>query len=411
MSPLRAYAFAFLAFSVAMLLRLGIDPWLGRSVPSLLFFPAIMVAARYGGFGPGLFVTALSAAVAVFRYLEPLNHFAIGQPSDLLALALFGAIGALIAGLSDTVRLAEADQWQLAALVESSDDAIVGKDLNGVITSWNRGAERLFGDPAAEAIGRSIMLIIPPERRSEEDGVLRQIRAGKRVEHLETSRRRKDGTDVEVSITVSPIIDGSGMVIGASKIVRDITDRRRVDRVRASSSNGSGWPARTRCRRANAWLFCPASASCWRRRSTTKQTLDRAVHLALPRLGDYCNALVQDDQGQLRHVAWGHVDRSKEPLLREFARRLDLLLETMSQMAPDVPADLAEMGRQIQPDAYVGVPMFVRGRPATPPRWRDAPPRRRRGDVVRKMVQVDVRAPQPVPIVGDRPACSRWCGV
>ena len=389
MPPLRAYAFAFLAFSVAMLLRLGIDPWLGRSVPYLLFFPAIMVAARYGGFGPGLFVTALSAAAAVFRYLEPLNHFAIGQPSDLLALALFGAIGALIAGLSDTVRAAEADQWQLAALVESSDDAIVGKDLNGVITSWNRGAERLFGYPAAEAIGRSIMLIIPPERRSEEDGVLRQIRAGKRVEPFETSRRRKDGTDVEVSITVSPIIDGSGMVIGASKIARDITDRRRVERMRAELVERQRLASEDALSARERLAFLSGVGELLASSLDYEETLDRAVHLALPRLGDYCNVLVQEDQGQLRHVAWGHVDRSKEPLLREFARRLiesseiskvptfadrvmttgsttvvgnDVLLETMSHMAPDVPADLAEMGRQIQPHAYVGVPMFVRGR-------------------------------------------------
>ncbi len=102
-----------------------------------------------------------------------------------------------------------------------------------MITSWNGGAEQLFGYPASEAIGRSITLIIPPERRSEEDEVIRQIRSGRRVEHFDTVRRRKDGSEVEVSITVSPITDAGGHIIGASKIARDITDRRRMERVRA----------------------------------------------------------------------------------------------------------------------------------------------------------------------------------
>src|SRR5580765_4260267 len=122
-----------------MLLRVGVDPWLGTSVPYILFFPAIMVAARYGGFGPGVLVTVLSAATATFRYLEPVNDFSIPQPADVL----FFAVGVLIAGLSDTVRRAEADQWRLAPIVESGGDAFLSKDLNGNITSWNRGAERL----------------------------------------------------------------------------------------------------------------------------------------------------------------------------------------------------------------------------------------------------------------------------
>jgi PAS domain S-box-containing protein len=114
----------------------------------------------------------------------------------------------------------------LAAVVESSDDVIVSKTLDGVITSWNPAAERTFGWTAAEAVGRHIMLIIPEDRRSEEDGVLARIRRGERVDHFETVRRTKDGRLIDVSITVSPIKDETGRIVGASKVARDISDRR-----------------------------------------------------------------------------------------------------------------------------------------------------------------------------------------
>jgi PAS domain S-box-containing protein len=113
----------------------------------------------------------------------------------------------------------------LARVVDSSDDAIVSKGLDGTITSWNRGAERIFGYAAEEAIGRSIRLIIPADRQSEEDEVLRRIRAGEQVHHFGTIRQRKDGTLVHISLTVSPIRDDAGTVIGASKIARDVTEQ------------------------------------------------------------------------------------------------------------------------------------------------------------------------------------------
>ena len=113
----------------------------------------------------------------------------------------------------------------LAKVVESSDDAIVSKDLNSIVISWNRAAERLFGYSEKEMIGKSIRLIIPADRQSEEDLVLSKIRIGEAVTHFETIRQRKDGTQVPISLTVSPIYDDEGVVIGASKIARDITDR------------------------------------------------------------------------------------------------------------------------------------------------------------------------------------------
>jgi PAS domain S-box-containing protein len=117
----------------------------------------------------------------------------------------------------------------LASIVESSDDAIVSKSLEGIIQSWNAAAERLFGYTAEQAVGRHISLVIPPERIAEEDRILASLRAGQRIEHFETERQRSDGQRISVSLTISPIRDAEGTVIGASKIVRDITDRKRAD--------------------------------------------------------------------------------------------------------------------------------------------------------------------------------------
>ena len=116
----------------------------------------------------------------------------------------------------------------LAAIVSSSDDAIVSKTLDGVITSWNAGAERLFGYTPAEAIGQSMTLIIPTERRPEENEILQRIRRGERVEHFETVRVAKNGQRLDVSLTISPVRDAHGRVIGASKVGRDITARKRA---------------------------------------------------------------------------------------------------------------------------------------------------------------------------------------
>jgi two-component system sensor histidine kinase UhpB len=118
----------------------------------------------------------------------------------------------------------------LAAIVDSSDDAIVSKTLEGVITSWNAGAERLFGYTAKEAIGQHISIIIPLDRRDEETIILARLRQGQPIEHFDTVRVRKDGTKVEISLSISPVRDATGKIIGASKIARDITGRKRIER-------------------------------------------------------------------------------------------------------------------------------------------------------------------------------------
>jgi PAS domain S-box-containing protein len=125
-------------------------------------------------------------------------------------------------------RRAELEAQRLAAIVASSADAIVSKDLNGIIVSWNEGAERLFGYKAGEVIGKPITILIPPDRMDEEFYILSRIRRGERVDHYETLRCRKDGGLVEISLAVSPIKDADGSVVGASKIARDITERKRA---------------------------------------------------------------------------------------------------------------------------------------------------------------------------------------
>jgi PAS domain S-box-containing protein len=148
-------------------------------------------------------------------------EFEIGDP---------GAMAAASGSLDDD----EIAAARLAAIVSSSDDAIVSKTLDGVITSWNVGAERMFGFTESEAVGRHITLIIPKDRHAEEEHVLARLRRGERVEHFETVRIRKDGTAIDISLTVSPVLSAAGVVVGASKIARDISDRKRMEREHAA---------------------------------------------------------------------------------------------------------------------------------------------------------------------------------
>src|SRR5262249_12307945 len=126
-------------------------------------------------------------------------------------------------------RQAERSARLLASIVESSDDAIIGKDINGIITSWNQGAERIFGYTAAEAVGRPITMLAPPDRADAMPGILARIRRGERVEHFDTVRRAKDGRLVPISLTASPIKDEDDRISGASKIARDVSERKRAE--------------------------------------------------------------------------------------------------------------------------------------------------------------------------------------
>jgi PAS domain S-box-containing protein len=179
-------------------------------------------------------VEAALSGLSEFQAVEIDREFPTGRRTLVLdARRLAGAGDSLIVLTFDDVterKQAERTTSLLAAIVDSSDDAILSKKLDGTITSWNQSAERLFGYKAEEAVGQNITLIVPWERRSEEEDILRRLARGEPVDHFETMRKRKDGATVDVSLTISPICDAAGRVIGASNVARDITERRQAER-------------------------------------------------------------------------------------------------------------------------------------------------------------------------------------
>src|SRR5262245_15571395 len=226
----------------------------------------------------------------------------------------------------------ERQAFRLAAIVASSDDAIISKDLNGIIQTWNRGAERMFGYTAEEAIGRNITMLIPQDRLSEETAVLERIRSGRSVEHFETIRQTKDGHPIDISLTISPIHDASGTVIGASKIARDITHQRRL-REMAEEAN--------------------------RLKDEFLAVLSHELRTPLNTVLGYARMLKREDRrmtGELRHRALDALERNADALTRlvndvldtsrSVAGKLRLTLETL-------PIDdvIAEAIESVKPSA------------------------------------------------------------
>jgi PAS domain S-box-containing protein len=199
-----------------------------RSLPFLFFFGAVTLSARCCGFGP-IFATVLSAIAADYFFMPPQFAFSLG-PSDLLRVLFFVVVSLLIGSIakqrSRAEKIAEEDRAHLAAVVEYSDDAIYTKTLDGIITQWNDGAQKLYGYAPEEILGRNVAQLAPPERQDEVVGIMATLRRGERVEHYETERVRKDGSKITVSLSVSPLFDAEGKIAGASSIARDITTRK-----------------------------------------------------------------------------------------------------------------------------------------------------------------------------------------
>jgi PAS domain S-box-containing protein len=235
------YGAAITGVALATLARWALGGYVLERIPFTTYYPAIVFATLIGGFWQGVLATILSGLAAWFFFMPPALELALDWPEGVSLLAfLFVALllVGLVTALNSAVRLlrneieqrrqGELASHRLAAIVASSADAIVAKDLNGIITDWNAGAQRLFGYAADEAIGQHVSMLIPTDRHNEEPSILERIRRGERVDHYETVRQRKDGSLVDISLTVSPVTDANGRIVGASKIARDITEQRRA---------------------------------------------------------------------------------------------------------------------------------------------------------------------------------------
>ena len=220
----------------------------------------------------------------------------------------------------------------LAAIVDFSDDAIISKSLDGVITSWNKSAERLFGYTAQEAIGQYITLIIPPGRRREETMILARLRRGKRVEHFETVRVRKDGTTLDISLTISPVKDAAGRVVGASKVARDITERKQAERALRESEE--------RLRALTNTLEAQVRVRTEELEQRNKEVLKQTEQL---RELSYQLLQIQDDER--RHIA-RELHDSAGQILTALDMNLASVVQHARQSAPQL-AKTAEEGHQL----------------------------------------------------------------
>jgi PAS domain S-box-containing protein len=196
-------------------------------------------------------------------------------------------------------KRAEVETARLAAIVESSDDTIIGKTLDGVITSWNDAAERMYGYTAEEATGQHISLLTPEERSEELTEIISKIKHGERVTHLETVRVHKDGTRLDVSLTISPIHDGAGHPIGASTIARNITEQKRAE---------------------GRLAFLAEAGNALSSSLDYETTLERFAHLAVESLADYCLIDIVTDDGAVRRVTTAHRDPALDALTGELRR-------------------------------------------------------------------------------------------
>jgi PAS domain S-box-containing protein/diguanylate cyclase (GGDEF)-like protein len=271
------------------------------------------------------------------------------------------AIGSASIGEDITERKrAEELHARLAAIVESSDDAIVGKTLDGIVTSWNSGAEKLFGYPAAEAIGQSIAMIVPDDRAAEEPQILEQLRHGRRIAHFETVRRRKDGSLIDVSLTISPVHDASGRIVGASKIARDITEHKRTElkirhlnRVYAVLSSINALIVRVRDRDELFWEACRI-----------------AVEVGLFKLAWI--GILEPSASRCKVVAWsGHDEDYLRMLPLEFGgvdagafEQIDRKVLINNDMAEQPAASLHEESRRRGLRGFVRLPLLINDKPA-----------------------------------------------
>ena len=214
-------------------------------------------------------------------------------------------------------KRAEEIRERLAAIVDSSDDAIIGHTLEGIITSWNRGAERLYGYSSEEVIGQPLTLLVPPDLSDDLPHLLERLQRGERIDHYETQRLHRDSTRLKVSLTISPIRDSTGLIIGASKIARDITARKQAEVAQHFLAEASTLLASS---------LDPATQ------------LEQLAHLIVPTLADWCCVDILHDDGQIHRLAVVHADPTKAALAEQLRQQYAVL-------TPDAPHTLAQVLR------------------------------------------------------------------
>jgi PAS domain S-box-containing protein len=236
----------------------------------------------------------------------------------------------------------------LAAIVDSSDDAIVSKNLDGTITSWNKSAERLFGYTPEEAIGRHISLIIPRDRRKEEENILGKIRRGERVDHFETVRERKDGTEIDLSLTISPVRDGSGRIIGASKVARDISERKLAQealhqsQLRLAEEAAALRQSEERLRKLSESLDAEVRA-----RTRELEERNQDVMRQSEQLRDLSWRLLRTQDEERRHIA-RELHDSAGQTLTVLGMGLAQLVQKAARSAPELATDAALIQETVQ---------------------------------------------------------------
>jgi PAS domain S-box-containing protein len=240
--PLLGYSSAVLLAVLAQACRIPLHP--ATEMPFITYVPFMLLAIWYGGFWPGILTSALCTLESLYFAIDPVGSFRVSDSRQWIGVTLLAGTGLISAALFEDLMRAQRskalaqEQFNdlrncLAAIVDSSDDAIYSEDLTAIISTWNRSAETMFGYSSSEIAGRSTTLLLPPDSVDEESAILDKLRMCESVSHYETRRMRKDGSQIFVSLSVSPIKDGLGHIVGASKIARDITRRKMDEEVHA----------------------------------------------------------------------------------------------------------------------------------------------------------------------------------
>lgn len=277
-------------------------------------------------------VIATRALAALADHTVLITKDGVERPIDDSAAPIFDGQGRLLGAVlvfRDVSQRREAEHvtQTLAAIVEHSDDAIIGISMAGIITNWNHAAERLYGFTAAEAIGQSIRIIVPPDHVDELEETMRRLKAGERIEAWDTVRMRKDGTRVDVSLRISPIKNCAGEVVGASKVARDISQRRRNE---------------------ESLAFLAEASATLAALTDRESALQQVAQLAVPFFADWCVVYCGTGDEQMLPVAFAHRNAARVETLSRFLE--------LAQFKPDAPTASAAAFRTGQPQLMAHVP-------------------------------------------------------